>query len=342
MTEEEFSRLQSFSAPSIDILRFYSMMLDDEKQLENVYTNQEEIIARAYAAVMDALYNTDYNKYRQRYWQRQAIDIQMYAFEKINAEKISAQVICKFAWPDKPVFYPLILNELDYVNKKPESFISNLGCYEMDTTDSDDQYIENDNVHAVSFNPPLDYRQNHTDYYFFLKKRLLNNDQDIIELAVRSDNNLEFDLYELLWYSIVNWDVWNNRYYDDAIDYRKMLKLMNKLLAMNDILCPDQLYQLYMDLHLKISFLARHNPDEHLTKEIYYSLKKLQKYYLDNLAQVKVKDALKLAEHLVWMGKYFHNNETIALARQLLNQLEQRGLLSAVDKETYNGLIKGK
>jgi len=343
LSTEKFNQLQSISAPFIDIVRFYSMMLDEEKNLGNVYTNQEEIIAKAYDAVISTLYNTNYNKYRQQYWQRQAIDIQMYAFDQINAQKISAQVICKFAWPDKSVFYPLILNELDYVNKKSTSFISNLSCYKVDSTDTDDkEFIEKENVHAVSFNPPLDYRLPHSDYYFYLKKRLLQNDQDILKMAVRSDNHLEFDLYELLWYSIVNWDVWNNRYYDDEVDYRKMLKLMDKLMAENGILCRTQLYQLYMALHLKVSYLARHKPDDHVSKQVFYSLKKLHNYYLNNLALVKQENAIKLADHLIWMGKYFHNNETIDMARILLSKLDQQSTLSVVDQKSYNSLPEAK
>ena len=337
---EKFNEVQSFSHPAIDNVRFYSMMLDDEKGLANVYTNKEEIVAKAYDAVLGALYNTNHNKYRQQYWQRQAIDIQVYAFEQIDDKKLSSEVICEFAWPDKSVFYPLILNELDYINKKSISFIGNLSCYNVDTTkNNDNEFINKENPHAVSFNPPLDYRIPHTDYYFFLKKRLLENDQDIRKMVVRSDDYFEFDMYDLLWYNIINWDVWNNRYYDDEVDYRKMIKLMDKLIEVNDILCPTQLYQLYLDLHLRVSFLVRHDSGHRVSKQVYYSLRKLYKYYLDNLAWVKEEDALKLANHLIWMGKYFHNNETINMARHLLSKLDQHGLISDENQKNYNELL---
>lgn len=120
--------------------------------------------------------------------------------------------------------------------------------------------------------------------------------------------------------NILNWDVWNNRYYDDEVNYLKMIRLMNTLVGMNEILCPGQLYQLYLDLHLRVSYLARHNPDKNARREIYSSLRNLQQYVLRNQTFINEQEATALAGHLIWMGKFFHANETIDMARELLSK----------------------
>lgn len=323
-----FDSLQYYGDQSLNVIRFYSMMLDDIRQRSCVYKNREAIIASAYYAVVDELYD-EYRRPRQKYLQSQAIDIQLFAFEQIDAEEISPEVICEFAWPDKTVFYPLILNELDYVNKQGREFVRSLSCYRADST-GDEESISapaaTNNPHAISFAPPLDYRIPHTSYYFYLKKRILENDRNIRQLAVRSDDYLEFDLYDFLAHNILHWDVWNNRYYDDAVDYRKMIELMNGLVKMNHILCPRQLFQLYLDLHLRVSYLVKHNGGYQLRKEALNSLRKLQQYCLNHIHSINEKDALTLVNHMVWMGKYFHANETLEMARELKEKLEQNGL----------------
>ncbi|MGK7393289.1 MAG: hypothetical protein ACNS62_01910 [Candidatus Cyclobacteriaceae bacterium M3_2C_046] len=331
LSRSVYQELLSFSPPLMDKVRFYSMLLDDMKNLPNVYDDREDVIARAYDAVLYELYQVDYNKHRQRYLQSQAIDIQLYSFEKLEAGEISPEVICKFKWPEKPVFYPLILNEMDYVNKQSRDFVGQLSCYRLDSTEQDQQNKNNKNPHEVSFDAPLNYQLPHSGYYFFLKKRIMEDDQDIKKLAVRSDDYMEFDLYEFLSYNIFNWDVWNNRYYDEAVDFHKMNRLMNHLISINDILCPMQMYQLYLNLHLKISYSIRHDQSYRHTKEVYSSLRKLQQYFLKHMSAASEQDVLALADHLIWMGKYFQAQQTIEMAQQLLKKLNQQGLITEHD-----------
>jgi hypothetical protein len=109
------------------------------------------------------------------------------------------------------------------------------------------------------------------------------------------------------------------------VDYLKMIQLMNKLVENNKILCSRQLFQLYLGLHLRISYLMKHNPDQKTAKVVLSSLTTLQKYYLKNINLLEEQDGLALADHLVWMGKFFHANETIDMARELSLRSEQNG-----------------
>ena len=328
MTMEEYAGLYNYQPSALDVLRFYSMMLDDAKNLPNIYLNKENIIIRAYNSVLNDLYSDNLSTFRQNYLLRQAIDMQIYAFEQIDEGKLPAELLCRLDWPDKKVYYPLILNELDYVNKQPRELIANLGCYRTDSMEQSESEIHVErknkrNGHAISFTLPLDYKIPHSSYYFFLKKRLLHNDQDIRKLVVRSDDYMEFDLYDVLAHNILYWDVWNNRYYDDDVDYTKMIQLMDKLIANNKILCTRQLYQLYLDLHLRVSYLLRHDNHPRISKEVLSSLTKLQKYYIKNISQLSKEDGLKLVDHLIWMGKYYYANETLDLATELLLKMDE-------------------
>jgi hypothetical protein len=334
---EKFEEVSRFRHSHFDVLRFYSMMLDDAKGLPNVYTNRENVIVKAYDAILEDLYFYDHTTHRKNYLLRQAIDIQIHTFEQIGDDKLPADLICKFKWPDKPVFYPLILNELDYVHKQSNEFVVALGCYRLDSAEAEEPPLQTNsknkgNPHAISFDPPMEHKIPHTSYYFFLKKRMLHNDQDIRKLAVRSDDYMEFDLYEFLAFNILKWDVWNNRYYDCEVDYLKMIQLMNKLVENNKILCSRQLFQLYLGLHLRISYLMKHNPDQKTAKVVLSSLTTLQKYYLKNINLLEEQDGLALADHLVWMGKFFHANETIDMARELSLRSEPKGSIYSDSK----------
>lgn len=167
---EEFDQLQSYADPAINLIRFYSMMNDDTRRLSNVYPNRELVITKAYEAILGELYSA-YRKPRQKYLLSQAIDIQIHVFEQIDAGGLTPEVACGFHWPKEAVFYPLILNELDYINRKPKEFIRALDCYRVDSTENEETVARwKENPHAISFDPPLDYRLPHTGYYFFLKK----------------------------------------------------------------------------------------------------------------------------------------------------------------------------
>ena len=326
---DSLCNIQRTPDPSLALVQFYSLILEDFKGLSAPCKNHETIILNAYHAVLHYLNEVELNRHRQQYFLRQAIDIQIYAFEKVEDGSIDPEIICQLKWPDTPLFYPLVLNELDYINRFTDNELRQLSCYqqEKDTNNNDPDFESNpENVHAISFAPPLDYKLPHSDYYFLLKKKLVHNDQLIRSWAVRTDDILEFDLYEFLFINILNWDVWNNVYYDEEVNYKEMLKQMNRLLEIHDILCDKQLYQIYLDLHLRIGYLLRH--DISMDQEVLNSLRKLTQYYQKHLTWMPEKEAMKLVRHLLWMGQYYHKNETYEMAAQLLSNMSRHDLLN--------------
>ncbi len=297
--------LQHIKDPGLDLMWFYSLMLESENGASFACENQEQLVLNARYALQYYLQQPALHKNRKLYFQRQAYDLMVYAFEQIDKGNLSAEIICQLSWPDEPVFYPFTLMELDYVNKHiPEDTIKVMSCYRL-VNDEEEESLPNgdpDNIHAISFAAPLEYRLPHNDYYFLLKKKLLHQDKAIRRLTIRSDDILEFDLYEFLSYNILNWDVWNNVYFDDEVDYQEMVRQMKRLFEVHDILCTSQMYQLYLDLHLRIGYLLKH--DATLDKEVLESLEKLSRYYQKNMAHIDHDDAMKLVRHLLWMGKH--------------------------------------
>ncbi|MGK7395847.1 MAG: DEK C-terminal domain-containing protein, partial [Candidatus Cyclobacteriaceae bacterium M3_2C_046] len=320
------------SHPASAITDLYYLMIhesnhDDPRRLFS--HSRDSIILKAYQVILEKTKQATHLK-KLDYYIRLGSDLQTYVFENLD----NPEIICQLQWPDEPAYYPLILHKMKYLAEKPGEFFRQLSCYTSDgESEVPDEPVNMAELHAISFSAPLGYQLPHSDYYFLLKKQVIFNDQHIGSWAIRSDDYLEFDLYEFLFINILNWDVWNNQYYDPELDYQEMIKQMDRLLKIHDILCPNQMYQLYLDLHLRVSYLLKHHPE--LSGKVFSSLKKLSQYYADHLDQLDQASGMKLVKHLLWMGQYYHKNETYYLATDLLEKMSQQKLATNKNRQKF-------
>jgi hypothetical protein len=301
-------RLDRFNDYAHSIVNFYALVSEYNEGHITVCHPIEDVLINAHVHLINKLrqYSDNWNKLY--YFQRQAIDLQLFAYDQIQSGKIPADFFCLLNYPDEHPYYPMIINKIDFENTFFNSLLFNTPCY-----------LES-GLHPIWL-PDIELAMDRNDepvskYYYFLKKRIVENDREIRNYVIRSDDLYEFDLYEFLKIGLENWNVEENRYYDTDLDYTRLKFWFGKLQQSKSQLCEKAILRLYVLLHQKIAGMARHG--NKYVNDAGISLSYLASFYTAHESDISPETALNIAQTLLSYNNYFYHNEALDAARYFL------------------------
>ena len=294
-----------------------------------VCQNLEDIILAAHYAVLDLIQSYGEN----RLYLQQALDVQAFAYEMIATGQVDNSLLCKLDYPEEPYLYNLILNKLYFQDHQGTSSYSDLPCFEsyLGERDPNDRLLASSTPGILSINRPK------SQYYFIIKKIVLDNDEYIRALISRSDHVIQFDIFEFLYYNLSNWSVWEGKLFDDEVTPEIMSKQLNRLRSMKAMICPNQLNALTLQFHLKVmqSALYKAQVDDLTTESITF----VSNYYQKHAGKMNDRLALAIAKQLMAMTPLYFHNEPAKEAYDVLRLKDWKEPLKGEALNYYINLV---
>lgn len=270
---------------------------------------------------------------------RQAVDIQYYTTKYIEEGILDPQILCTFDYPHHPLFYGLKLQHYALLYSLSESH--ELVCFQHGASQTETLQVKSfnesdltefidtrksDSTFATREEPSFDTTPK-GDYYYFIKTLLVSGDKSVQDFVNTSDNMIEFDLLHLLRLNVDGWNPITNHYYDSAIQFVQMEKLVRKLRSMDRRICDQVVNQLYLDFYYKALLHIEHyfQPGDRVFVNIAdESLKYISEYYGARSGLVFPKLAVYVGDALnsyYWIPS---RSPSTFYAYKFLKSLEQR------------------
>jgi outer membrane protein OmpA-like peptidoglycan-associated protein len=270
------------------IIDFYEAVSDFRKGKEPVCMTLQEIVIKAFFASSSLIRDADDSKLMAIYT-AQAIDIQNFTFEQMLNKKFPATMLCQIFYPDEPRFRDLYMSRLAFESQEGKFIFAEAAC------------------------PKEAIPAGVSRLYYRLLRDIVFNDK----------NATEFDIYELLYYSVLNFDEKRRIFYDNEVNDKVMLKYLQKLTATSKRLCPIQYNQLVIDFYLKNAYYQAFNPalkriDR--VKQVTSNLGNVKKYYLERMAKTEEKQLLRLAQLYVFYGAVLNERIFLESAAEILKK----------------------
>ncbi|MDA0194891.1 MAG: hypothetical protein O2887_07195 [Bacteroidetes bacterium] len=295
---------------------------------EPVCENLDDLILAAHFSIIDLIQTQG----ESRLYLKQALDIQSFAYDMTSDGRLDPTILCKIDYPDNPAFYNLVLNKLYFEEHQGMSKTDNLPCDEASILD---ETLNNLLVSSTSLvntpEPPGSF------YYNFLKNIVLSGDERTKEYLQRSDHVYEFDLLEFLYLNISNWQAWDQKLFDEDITPEIMSLFLTDLMSMKNMICPNQLYSIAIDYHLKVLHHSLAAGEQNkLTNE---SLRFLSEYYQEHSDNMNDRLALAIAKQFMALTPLYFKNEPAIEAYDVLRRKDWKEPLKGEALNYYVNLV---
>lgn len=319
--------------PSIN--EFHVVMLYETAKIMRdgqrpVCENLEDIILAAHFAVLDLIQTYGEN----RLYVQQALDVQSFAYEMIARGEVPASILCQLDYPDQPYYYNLILNKIFFQEHQGQGSFENLPClesYHEINPQSGQLFASINSQVTVSDDRPK------SSYYYLLKKIVLENDEYVKKLVLRSDHVIQFDIFEFLFYNLSNWSVWDGKLFDEEVTPKIIAQQLQRLQSMKALICPNQINSLILLFHLKVMQSSVYNAQAtQLTTE---SIDYVSHYYQKHAAKMNDRLALIIAKQLMAMTPLYYRNEPAREAYDVLRLKDWKEPLKGEALNYYLNLV---
>ncbi len=319
--------------PSIN--EFHVVMLYETARIMRngqlpVCENLKDIILAAHFAVLDLIQTYGKN----RLYIQQALDVQSFAYEMVAKGEVSNSILCQLDYPDQPYFYNLILNKLFFQEHQGRDSFDDLPCLEsyLDTEIPPQQFF------TSIADPILDSDDKpKSNYYYVLKKIVLENNEYVKKLVLRSDHVIQFDIFEFLFYNLNNWSVWDGKLFDEEVTPEIMAQQLQRLRSMKALICPNQMNSLTLLFHLKVMQSSVYNAQAtDLTSQ---SIDYISHYYQEHAAKMNDRLALIIAKQIMAMTPLYYRNEPAHEAYDVLRLKDWKEPLKGEALNYYLNLV---
>ncbi|HAA16699.1 MAG TPA: hypothetical protein DCE41_35310 [Cytophagales bacterium] len=253
----------------------------------------------------------------QTYFTKQAVALQGYVFGRLLDGEWEPERICELEYPETPLYYSLILNYYHFLDYGGRRILGANPCSAQGYRPS----VEADVWASASTALPLDTIQangvdaRHSRYYYFLKRWVLDKDEEIAKYTRRVGDYYMFDLMEVVQYNVRGWEVAEARMFDEEIDILRLDDLVRELLTYRDRICPTSLFPLVLEYHRRFQVAVLLNPmvlvDNRVAKRFKESRKWLSDYYRARKDRMIPEEALLVARHLIAVNALFIGNEGV-------------------------------
>lgn len=317
------------SANEYHIVQFYETAKKVRAGKTPACQNYKDIILAAHFAVMNLI-----EKYGdKRLYLKEALDIQSFTYEMVGKNEVGSEILCQMIYPDEPPYYNLTLNQLYFQNHQGFEISQNLPCLGSYL----DQKAITDRFYASTSSRLSTAAEPDPQYYYVLKKIVLEDDKAIQKLVQRSDHIVQFDIFEFLYYNISNWNVFDNQFYDPEVTPEIMAKEMDRLISMKAVICPNQISTLALQFYLKVMHysLVEEKADE-LTDE---AIDFVSHYYQAHAAKVTDGLALAVAKQIMALTPLYYYNEPSKEAYDVLRLKDWKEPLKGEALNYYLNLV---
>ena len=276
------------TTPDLSIIDFYEAVADFRTGRLPACGTLAEVVKKAFEASI-VLINTAVETKNAALYLAQALDIQAFTFEQLLNHHFPARMLCELAYPDRPLFRDLYLSRLSFESQEGKQVFEEAAC---------PKEVKPEGVSRL--------------YYRLLR-----------DLVLTGKEATEFDLYELLYYSVLNFDEKKRTFYDETVNEKVMLQLMQKLTAGQGRLCPVQYHQLFLDFYVKYTFFQASHPQlkrSEKIKQTAANLNLIKKYFLQRLAPAQASQLLSLAQLYVFYAGVLNDRSLLTPALEILEK----------------------
>jgi len=295
----------------LDIIDFYEMREDLQKGLEPICQSINDIVRNAHQSIVFQIYSSSKENYPALL--RQAVDIQNFIFDGLLSGLLPPGFLDLLEYPRQKKFHYLILNSY---------YFKHYDAYEMTKKYDPSYFVELPrNVHPVK-----------DLYYYILKEIVLHDEFGMIRI---DPEYFQFEVYEFLaWFSVAPWNEVQGIFFDDEVNEKVMLEQLNRLLDMNTILCDRQVYQLFLDYHIKAALFhyLKEGPDNPSTLA---SLGQLYHYFYQRRDHLNVKSTLDIVHLFLWYAHNTGNRDLLLYAYDILESQFYSGVNDPQVKSLY-------
>ncbi len=350
--------LGSLDDPLFWVMYFYTALSKYEStgRQPAIFTWQE-ILQRAQDGIIILIRRTENSGVHSTFF-RMAVDIQYYAF-RFMIDKIAPwELLCDIDYPDESDFYPLILNRYAFTFNYASGHIHEIPCNPDLEVRARGHYISPDTAWYITPSLPLSLDSLLADryvnlnrrtpviydqspkgpYYYFLKKSFVTGDESIKKYVIQSDHLYEFDLMNLIWRNVENWDPIHNSFYDEDIDMVEMARLIDRLKTIDKRICPMQKYQLYLDFCLKSLYYFRlhGNPyDRDETDVAEQSLRYIGDYYISRISRLPDNIVMTVVRQLNFFYGLPGRQVSTFWSYRLLRESRKNSFHSVIENRLY-------
>jgi hypothetical protein len=382
ITEEELHEIinGNHNPDYVNMLAGYYVL----KQIDPLFSNHEKLLNYWNSFKVQEWLNAareslimlfDLDKTQRAKYMRMLVDFQSYNYQLVEAGVLDSNSLCEIAYPERPEFMSLILNQYAYLYVASAEGGNSTDCIPSQTTIAipSDSLFNTDNFlkdikqkfpetktysligNKTIIQKAFDQSQK-GPYYYLLKQYYLRHNKSVLSNVSYSDNSSEnvslnvFNLWHLIGINVERWHPFENFFYDKDVQLDEMHRLIGMLKKADGSMCKPQLNSLYLTYSLKMLYYLQNfaepgNPNH--TRYAEDCLSFILNYYKPRVKVVSPALSMHILKQLNafnWLpgsktgARYGYDLLNVIAASRLLNSEELR--LYAHYQKLFNPQLK--
>ncbi|MEL6535013.1 MAG: hypothetical protein AAFQ98_06345, partial [Bacteroidota bacterium] len=280
----------------------------------------------------------------QVYFTRQAAALQVYVFNQLLEGAWDTQRICEMKYPETPRYYALILNYYHFLDIGGQYLLGTNPCLAQGNRvgTSADVWVSSAEGHPLDTVQASQIDVRHSRYYYFLKRSVLDKDEEIARYARRVGDYYMFDLMEIVNYNVEGWEVAENRMFDEEIDLLRLDDLVKELLTYRGRICPHSLFPLVLEYHRRFQTDILLHPEKLQDKKVFQRFKESKKwvldYYVARKGQMTPEEAQLVTRHLLAVNAMFLDKKVVRESYRIMHAARTSEALGSYWGKEYANL----